>query len=246
MLCLRQNFVEAIEGLEDLTELTELELRDNALERIEGLDALKQLTSVGRPSRARRCWPAPLSSCPLVSIGRRTLDISYNGIRKIANLEALEKLTKLFLANNKIKVIRNLEHMTRLTMLELGANRIRVGSGPAPAPLCCLSSYSSSCCLSPRPPPPAPRLRAQTIENLSPLSTLTELFLGKNKITAIDGLSSLVELRVLSLQVGLRPAPRARRLCLSFFFYSFPRSSFACRCITHPWSPFCRATASPA
>ena len=44
----------------------------------------------------------------------------------------------------------------------------------------------------------------QTIENLQSLSNLTELWLGKNKISKLQGLESLVNLRVLSLQVGTR------------------------------------------
>lgn len=41
------------------------------------------------------------------------------------------------------------------------------------------------------------------IENLGPLVNLESLFLGKNKITKIEGLDALPNLRVLSLQVTL-------------------------------------------
>lgn len=135
-MCLRQNYIEAIEGLDELIELTELELRDNALERIEGLDSLTQLTYAIRVAgvffffgKSCLCFvstPSLLMNTCLF-FRQRTLDLSYNGIRKIEKLEALKQVRRLFLANNKIKVIRNLDHLSQLTMLELGANRIRVG-----------------------------------------------------------------------------------------------------------------------
>lgn len=56
------------------------------------------------------------------------LDISFNRLTKIENLEGLLKLEKLFLVSNKISVIENLSHLTNLTMLELGDNKIRVSS----------------------------------------------------------------------------------------------------------------------
>ena len=56
----------------------------------------------------------------------RQLDLSFNRIKKIENLEAITKVKKLFFVQNKITKIENISHMTELTMLELGANRIRV------------------------------------------------------------------------------------------------------------------------
>lgn len=54
------------------------------------------------------------------------LDISFNRLSKIENLQTLLNLEKLFLVSNKITVIENVSHLTNLTMLELGDNRIRV------------------------------------------------------------------------------------------------------------------------
>ena len=56
----------------------------------------------------------------------RTLDFSFNKIRKIRNIGTLVKLENLFFVNNKISKIENLASFTNLTMLELGSNRIRV------------------------------------------------------------------------------------------------------------------------
>jgi len=43
--------------------------------------------------------------------------------------------------------------------------------------------------------------RSQVIENLDTLVQLDSLYLGKNKITQIQSLSSLTQLTILSLQV---------------------------------------------
>lgn len=45
--------------------------------------------------------------------------------------------------------------------------------------------------------------RIKKIENISHLVKLRELYLGKNKITKIEGLETLKELRLLSLPVCL-------------------------------------------
>jgi len=64
--------------------------------------------------------------CHCVSICFRLLDLSFNRIKKIENINHLRKLIKLFLVNNKITEIENISQLTEVTMLELGANRIRV------------------------------------------------------------------------------------------------------------------------
>jgi protein phosphatase 1 regulatory subunit 7 len=73
--------------------------------------------------------------------------------------------------------------MPQLTLLELGANRIRVRRlHTMPAALMCWWT--------------------QEVSGLDSLSMLQELYLGKNKITTISGLSELLQLRVLSVQVA--------------------------------------------
>lgn len=56
----------------------------------------------------------------------RILDISFNRITKIENLDNLTNLKRLFLINNKITKIENVGHLENLELLELGSNRIRV------------------------------------------------------------------------------------------------------------------------
>lgn len=56
----------------------------------------------------------------------RSLDLSFNLIKTIQNLNSLSKLKKLFLVQNKISKIVGLQNLQQLEMLELGANKIRV------------------------------------------------------------------------------------------------------------------------
>ncbi len=59
----------------------------------------------------------------------RILDLSFNQIKKIENLQNLKKLEKLFLTQNKISEIEGLESLTELRVLELGSNKIREFGG---------------------------------------------------------------------------------------------------------------------
>lgn len=58
--------------------------------------------------------------------GIRILDLSFNRITEIKNLDKLVKIEKLYLCANKLTKIENLDKLTKLTMLELGDNRFRV------------------------------------------------------------------------------------------------------------------------
>ena len=54
------------------------------------------------------------------------MDLSFNLIKMIENLECLTKVKKLFLVSNKISKIEGLQNLLQLEMIELGANKIRV------------------------------------------------------------------------------------------------------------------------
>lgn len=106
--------------------------------------------------------------------------MSFNLLRRIpsAALAHMSKLRQVFFIQNKISHIEGLEPLaSSLTYLELGGNKLRV------------RLRAVSC-----------RQRAQRIENLSSLVNLTQLWLGKNKITRLEGLDALVKLRTLSIQ----------------------------------------------
>jgi protein phosphatase 1 regulatory subunit 7 len=101
-LILRSNLISSMEGIDELTKLTKLELYDNQLEEISHINQLTLLT---------------------------ILDLSFNSIRTMAPVAACPLLEELYLAQNKLKVIEGLNNMSKLRVLDLGANRIRSMSG---------------------------------------------------------------------------------------------------------------------
>lgn len=57
---------------------------------------------------------------------RRYLDLSFNKIKHIKNIDALVNLVELYFVQNRISKIENLDKLVNLDNLELGANKIRV------------------------------------------------------------------------------------------------------------------------
>ena len=55
-----------------------------------------------------------------------SLDLSFNNIKHIKNVEHLNEVKDLYLLQNKISKIEGLEKLASVRNLELGANRIRV------------------------------------------------------------------------------------------------------------------------
>lgn len=55
------------------------------------------------------------------------LDLSFNKIKHIKNVDHLASLQDLYFVQNKIQRIEGLDGLTKLRNLELAANRIRVG-----------------------------------------------------------------------------------------------------------------------
>ncbi len=97
-LCLSQNIIEKIEGLEHNLSLRKLFLTNNNLKKIEGLDRLKNLEAL---------W------------------LSENEIRSLKGLENLIELKELWMAGNKITYIgKHLSSLTKLTYLNLANNHI--------------------------------------------------------------------------------------------------------------------------
>jgi protein phosphatase 1 regulatory subunit 7 len=98
-----------------------------------------------------------------------SLDLSFNKIKHIRGVGSLKALRDLYFVQNRIQKIEGLEGLAKLKMLELAANRIRVGFWSS-------SGNWNHAHLT---------LRGQDLENLETLTSLEELWLGKNKITEI-------------------------------------------------------------
>ena len=92
------NQISEIEGLEDLTNLEELILKNNNISRMHNLNHLKNL---------------------------KQLNLQGNNITEISGLEGnLKNLTSLNLSHNQISEIENLENLTNLKYLLLDNNKI--------------------------------------------------------------------------------------------------------------------------
>ncbi|CZT46774.1 probable regulatory subunit of protein phosphatase-1 [Rhynchosporium secalis] len=180
-LCLRQNSISSISGLEPLSEtLTELDLYDNLLTRIAHLEDLPNLKS---------------------------LDLSFNKIKHIKNISHLTKLTDLYFVQNKISTIENLEGLTKLRNLELAANRIREIQGLETlvgleelwlgknkiTTITGLDTLQNLKILS------IQSNRIREISGLSSLPHLEELYISHNALTTLSGLESCTGLRVLDI-----------------------------------------------
>lgn len=159
-LCLRQNLITSIAEVSVLPEETmeELDFYDNRINHISSqVGKLKNL---------------------------KTLDLSFNKIRNIKNLEALTKLENLYFVQNKIREIKNVECLSSLKNLELGGNRIEHIDE-------CVSAVPSLEELW------LGKNKIHKLENLQGLTNLRVLSIQSNRITKLEGLDNLVNLEEL-------------------------------------------------
>ncbi|KAJ1820797.1 protein phosphatase regulatory subunit Sds22 [Coemansia sp. S610] len=155
----RQNLIKDLSPLSSLPTLVEVDFYDNRLKRIsESIGQLTRLTS---------------------------LDLSFNKIRAIENVETLAQLSELFFVSNKIARIENLGALRMLTNLELGANRIRQieGLGELEA----LEQLYLG------------KNKIAKLEGLDKLKRLRVLSIQSNRIVTMEGLDELVALEELYL-----------------------------------------------
>lgn len=184
-VCLRQNLVTSLEGLEDLPEtLEELDLYDNRISHVGShLKHFKNITS---------------------------LDLSFNKIRHLKNFEHLKDLEKLYICQNKISKIENLADFSKLTYLELGANRIRKIEGLEKlvnleqlwlgknkiAKLEGLETLTKLRILS------IQSNRIVKLEGLEALTNLEEFYISHNGIEKIEGLDKNLALNIVDISAN--------------------------------------------
>lgn len=104
-ICYRSNLLKSLQSDQfkvenGLAGIKELDFYDNQIEKIENVNQ----------------FGATLEN----------LDLSFNRLGKIENLDELVNLKKLYLVHNQIFKIENLDKLTELELLELGDNKIRV------------------------------------------------------------------------------------------------------------------------
>ena len=184
-LCLRQNLIESISELEVLPADTmeELDFYDNRIKHI--------------------------SSNLNTLVNLKNLDLSFNNIKHIKNIDRLVNLENLYFVQNKISKIENLSTLRKLKNLELGGNRITeigtdslkgldnleeiwLGKNAIPR-LINLHHLKSLRVLS------IQGNRLRKLEGLEELENLEELYVSNNFISKIEGLEHNKKLTVLDV-----------------------------------------------
>ncbi|KAK1470587.1 protein phosphatase 1 regulatory subunit SDS22 [Colletotrichum cuscutae] len=142
-LCLRQNSIQSIDGLAALAPtLEDLDFYDNLISHIRGLDDLVNLTSldlsfnkikhIKRVNHLTKLKELFLVANKISTIENleglddlTSLELGSNRIRVLQNLDSLKKLEELWVAKNKITELTGLGGLSNLRLLSIQSNRIR-------------------------------------------------------------------------------------------------------------------------
>lgn len=184
-LSLRQNLFtdEAVEPLShwsSISELTDLVLRDNKLTKIPCVNTFKNLVVFDVSYNEI----SSLKGMSEVSPTLKEFYVSMNEVTKIEELDHLHELLILELGSNGLRVMEGLQNMTILQELWLGRNRIRT------VELCGLKSLLKISLQS---------NRLTSMLGFQECINLEELYLSHNGISKMEGLSTLVNLKVLDV-----------------------------------------------
>ncbi|KAK7319954.1 hypothetical protein RJT34_04683 [Clitoria ternatea] len=184
-LSLRQNLIsdDAVHPLSSwnaLASLVELVLRDNRLSNIPDVSIFKTLLVFDVSFNEI----ASLHGLSKVSNTLMELYVSKNEVSKIEEIDHFHQLRILELGSNKLRVMENLQNLVNLHELWLGRNRIKVVN------LCGLKLIKKLSLQS---------NRLTSMTGFEGCIALEELYLSHNGISKMEGLSSLVNLRVLDV-----------------------------------------------
>ncbi|XP_022553553.2 protein phosphatase 1 regulatory inhibitor subunit PPP1R7 homolog [Brassica napus] len=184
-LSLRQNLIEhsAVEPLsrwDALSDLEELILRDNKLAEVPDISIFSRLLVFDISFNEI----TSLEGLSKASSTLKELYVSKNEVNKIMEIEHLHDLQILELGSNRLWVMVNMESLTKLEELWLGRNRIKVVN------LCglrCIKKISLQ------------SNQLTSMKGFEDCVALEELYLSHNGISKMEGLSALVNLRVLDV-----------------------------------------------
>ncbi|ESQ41983.1 hypothetical protein EUTSA_v10014089mg [Eutrema salsugineum] len=184
-LSLRQNLIDdsAVEPLsrwDALSDLEELILRDNKLAKVPDISIFSKLLVFDLSFNEI----TSLQGLSKASSTLKELYVSKNEVNKIAEIEHLHDLQILELGSNRLRVMENMENFTKLEELWLGRNRIKVVN------LCGLRCVKKISLQS---------NRLTSMKGFEDCVALEELYLSHNGISKMEGLSALVNLRVLDV-----------------------------------------------
>ncbi|XP_043704906.1 protein phosphatase 1 regulatory inhibitor subunit PPP1R7 homolog [Telopea speciosissima] len=184
-LSLRQNLfddagIEPISRWDTISGLEELVVRDNKLTKIPDVSIYKSLLVFDVSFNEI----SSLSGLSKVSNTLKELYVSKNEVTKMEELDHFHELQILELGSNRLRVMENLQNLTLLQELWLGRNRIKA------VDLCGLKCIKKISLQS---------NRLTSMLGLQECVALEELYLSHNGIAKMEGLSTLVNLRVLDV-----------------------------------------------
>ncbi|XP_076911462.1 protein phosphatase 1 regulatory inhibitor subunit PPP1R7 homolog [Bidens hawaiensis] len=184
-LSLRQNLfddagVEPISHWNNISGLEELVLRDNQLKNIPDVSIFKKLLVFDVSFNEI----SSMSGLSKASNTLKELYVSKNEVTKIEEIEHFHDLQILELGSNRLRVMENMQTLTNLQELWLGRNRLKSIN------LCGLKCIKKLSLQS---------NRLTSMKGLEECTSLEELYLSHNGIAKMEGLSTLVNLRVLDV-----------------------------------------------
>ncbi|KAL9154247.1 hypothetical protein ABFS82_10G103000 [Erythranthe guttata] len=184
-LSLRQNLfnddgVLPLSAWHSISSLQELVLRDNQLKTIPDVSIFKMLLVFDVSFNEI----SSLDGLSKVSNALKELYVSKNEVTKMEEIEHFHELQILELGSNKLRVMENLQNLSLLQELWLGRNRIRAIN------LCGLKGIKKLSLQS---------NRLTSMAGLEECVALEELYLSHNGIAKMEGLSTLINLRVLDV-----------------------------------------------
>ncbi|KAK9101070.1 hypothetical protein Scep_024500 [Stephania cephalantha] len=184
-LSFRQNLfhdsgIDPISSFDAISGLQELVIRDNKLTKIPDVSIFKSLLVFDVSFNEI----FSLSGLSKISSTLKELYVSKNEVPKVEEIDHLINLQILELGSNRLKVMENLHNLTNLQELWLGRNRIRAVN------LCelkCIKKISLQ------------SNRLTSMIGFQDCIALEELYLSHNGISKMEGLSTLLNLRVLDV-----------------------------------------------
>uniref|UniRef100_A0A2P2KAZ9 Protein phosphatase 1 regulatory subunit pprA-like n=1 Tax=Rhizophora mucronata TaxID=61149 RepID=A0A2P2KAZ9_RHIMU len=184
-LSLRQNLIddasmESFSQCHELSVLEELVLRDNKLMRIPDVGIFKSLLVFDVSFNEI----TSLHGLSNVSDTLKELYVSKNEVPVMEEIDHFHHLQILELGSNRLRVMENLQNLTDLQELWLGRNRIKIVN------LCGLKCIKKLSLQS---------NRLTSMKGFEECAALEELYLSHNGIEQMEGLSTLVNLRVLDV-----------------------------------------------
>ncbi|KAK2048213.1 protein phosphatase 1 regulatory subunit SDS22 [Colletotrichum somersetense] len=200
-LCLRQNSIQSIDGLSPLAStLEDLDFYDNLISHIRGLDDLVNLTSLDLSFNKIKHIKRVNHLTKL-----KELFLVANKISTIENLEGLDKLTSLELGSNRIRVLQNLGSLKNLEELWVAKNKITELTGLGSLPNLRLLSIQSNRIRDLAPLADVPSLEELYISHNALTSLagiernekLRVVDISNNAVTSVKGLAPLKNLEEL-------------------------------------------------